>query len=139
MYEYKIQEILRVVDGDTIDVTVDLGFSVLKKLRIRLSSIDCPETKNMKGYENTCLKKVGDDAADFVARTLSFEKDYIYVSKSFEGKYGRSIGDIKFKDGRFLTEILITEQLAVPYTQDIPTRMEMMMKLHEYHKHAYED
>jgi len=139
MYEYKIHEVLRVVDGDTVDVTVDLGFNVLKKLRIRMFGIDCPENKNMKDYEKTCLKKVGDEALAFVERILSFEKDYIYISKGFNGKYGRSVGDIKFKDGRFLTDILITEQLAIPYTQDLDSRMKMMMQLHEYHKHAYED
>lgn len=139
MYEYKIHQVLRVVDGDTIDVVVDLGFDILKRIRVRLSGIDCPENKNMKEYEGTCLKEVGDDAAEFVTEILSHEEDYIYISKGFEGKYGRSVGDIKFSNGMLLTDILIAEKLAIPYTSDSESKMKMMMQLHEQHKHAYED
>ena len=45
MYEYRIHEVDRVVDGDTIDVTVDLGFDILYKTRVRLYGINTPETR----------------------------------------------------------------------------------------------
>jgi len=139
MYEYKIHEVLRVVDGDTLDVIVDLGFGVLKKIRIRISGIDSPENKNMREYKGTFLKEIGDAATKFVIEILSYEEDYIYLSKGYEGKYGRSVGDIKFTNGKLLSEILIEERLAVPYTNNDEIKLASLMQLHEYHKHAYED
>jgi micrococcal nuclease len=47
MYEYAIKEIVKVVDGDTIDIVIDLGFNLSKKERVRLAGIDSPETANM--------------------------------------------------------------------------------------------
>ena len=44
MYEYKIKELLKVVDGDTIDVLIDLGFNITIKQRVRLDGIDAPES-----------------------------------------------------------------------------------------------
>ena len=51
MYEYAIKEIVKVVDGDTIDIIIDLGFDLTKKERVRLAGIDSPEsrTKNWLG------------------------------------------------------------------------------------------
>ena len=50
MYEYKITKVLKVVDGDTVDVILDLGFDMFKKERVRLAGIDTPEsrTKNLE-------------------------------------------------------------------------------------------
>ena len=45
MYEYAIKEVVKVVDGDTIDVVIDLGFDLTKKERIRLAGIDTPESR----------------------------------------------------------------------------------------------
>ena len=45
MYEYAIKEVVKVVDGDTIDVLIDLGFDLTKKERIRLAGIDTPESR----------------------------------------------------------------------------------------------
>ena len=44
MYEYLVKEVVKVVDGDTLDVTLDLGFSLTTKQRIRLNGIDTPES-----------------------------------------------------------------------------------------------
>ena len=66
MYEYAIQKVVKVVDGDTIDIIIDLGFDLTKKERVRLAGIDAPEsrTKNLEekdiekkqiiGYKCTC-------------------------------------------------------------------------------------
>ena len=45
MYEYKVKEVVKVVDGDTIDVVIDLGFDLFKKERVRLAGIDTPESR----------------------------------------------------------------------------------------------
>ena len=45
MYEYAIKEVVKIVDGDTIDVVIDLGFDLTKKERIRLAGIDTPESR----------------------------------------------------------------------------------------------
>jgi micrococcal nuclease len=45
MYEYKIKEVVRVVDGDTVDILIDLGFDLTKKERVRLAGIDTPESR----------------------------------------------------------------------------------------------
>lgn len=137
MYEYRIHEVLRVVDGDTIDVAVDLGFDVLKKVRIRLSGIDCPETKNMKEYEGTCLKQIGDDATAFVEQRLSLCNELIFNSLEFDGKYGRSVGDIMM-DGISLSKTLIGCDLAIPYISDKEKRLDEMIKLNNRVKHKYE-
>ena len=56
MYEYKCT-VLRIVDGDTIDVMVDLGFETWVKKRVRLYGIDCPETRTKDRKENQCREK----------------------------------------------------------------------------------
>ena len=48
MYEYAVKEIKKVVDGDTVDIVIDLGFSLTKKERVRLAGIDTPEKPNKK-------------------------------------------------------------------------------------------
>ena len=45
MYEYKIKEVVKIVDGDTIDVNIDLGFNLTKKERVRVAGIDTPESR----------------------------------------------------------------------------------------------
>ena len=52
MYEYKVKEIVRVVDGDTVDVFLDLGFNITVKKRIRLYGIDTPETRLQRKIKN---------------------------------------------------------------------------------------
>ena len=55
MYTYKVKEINRVVDGDTVDITIDLGFGLTKKERVRVAGIDTPESRTRDLYE----KKLG--------------------------------------------------------------------------------
>ena len=89
MYEYKA--ILdRVVDGDTIDVTIDLGFNVWKKIRVRMEGINTPESRTRDLEE----KKRGLAAKDRVIEILN-ENDNKFLLKSHGvGKYGRCLGEI---------------------------------------------
>ena len=51
MYEYAIKEIIKIVDGDTVDIVIDLGFDLSKKERVRLAGIDAPESRTRDSEE----------------------------------------------------------------------------------------
>jgi len=89
MYEYKIKEVVRVVDGDTVDILIDLGFDLTKKERVRLAGIDTPESRT-KDLEE---KELGLEAKDFLERRLS-ECEKLWVATEKDGKYGRMLGTI---------------------------------------------
>ena len=111
MYEYEC-EIVRVVDGDTIDTTVSLGFDTYirgSSGRIRLYGIDTPETRSRDAEE----KKYGLAAKAFVVNF--FENADEVILKTYEkGKYGRYLGDFRVGN-KWLTEELISNYHAVPY------------------------
>tara|TARA_Y100001963_G_C6781197_1_gene449937 strand:- start:469 stop:906 length:438 start_codon:yes stop_codon:yes gene_type:complete len=115
MYEYRVK-ILKVVDGDTVDVDIDLGFGVwLRDERVRIMGIDTPESRTRDLIE----KKFG--LASKARLTELLGSDAILktqVSKSGEdmkGKFGRILGDFKTNDGRKCAEVLCEEGHAVPY------------------------
>lgn len=116
MYEYKCK-ILRVVDGDTVDVDIDLGFGVwLRKERVRMMGIDTPESRTRDKVE----KKFGLAAKAFVKDKMpigSIQVLKTQVDKSGEdkkGKFGRILGDFLF-DGEQLTDMMVAEGHAVAY------------------------
>ena len=99
MYQYKA-EVLNVVDGDTIDCKIDLGFQVYTKKRIRLARIDTPEihfvSKDSEEYEK------GIESKKFVVKMIGRSDDIIIDTKKVnnKGKYGRYIGEVYcIKDG----------------------------------------
>ena len=107
---YFLVKVVKVVDGDTVDVDIDLGFQQwIHKERIRLSGIDCPESRTSDDVE----KKYGLLAKDFVADFLTTDSD-IYLHTLEKGKYGRYLGDF-FVDGKWLTARLLDEHHAVKY------------------------
>ena len=109
MYEYKAT-IKYIVDGDTVDVDIDLGFDVwLRRQRIRLHGIDTPEcrTRNKKEKAHGLLAK------SYVEKVLKLGEVYTLRTKE-KGKFGRYLGEIKV--GRTtINALLIKELLAVPY------------------------
>jgi|TARA_R110002012_G_scaffold271673_5_gene456889 micrococcal nuclease len=111
MYEYEVKEVVRVVDGDTIDVVFDLGFSLFKKERIRLAGIDTPETRTRDLEE----KKLGLEAKEKVEEALT-AAELIVCQTEKEGKYGRILGWL-FLDGSAgsFNKQLIDEGFAWPY------------------------
>ena len=89
MYEYAIKEIVKVVDGDTIDIIIDLGFDLSKKERGRLAGIDAPESRTRDLEE----KKMGLETKDFLTRRLEDGKTSgLRVKTEKDGKYGRMLG-----------------------------------------------
>jgi len=111
-------EINRVVDGDTIDVTIDLGFDLYKKERVRVAGVDTPEKRTRDKEE----KELGIDATnwlkDRLEAAISGEEDLVIRTELVGGvgKYGRLLGWLYIGDQELsLNEIMITEGYAWPY------------------------
>ena len=114
MYEYRTK-VVRVVDGDTVDVDIDLGFGVwLRKSRIRLYGIDTPESRTRDKGE----KKFGLLAKDFLVEKLG-DSPILKTTKDGKGKFGRILGEFLVDDGegrvRSVNDWLISEHHAVRY------------------------
>jgi micrococcal nuclease len=111
LYEYTVAEVLRVVDGDTVDIMLDLGFSISLKERIRVAGIDAPESRTRDLAE----KKLGLEAKAYLADALATAQK-IVVKTEKEDKYGRFLGWF-YLDGATvsLNETMITEGYAWPY------------------------
>jgi micrococcal nuclease len=88
MYEYAVKEIKKVVDGDTVDVVIDLGFNLTKKERVRLAGIDTPESRT----KDLAEKELGLEAKEFLARRLQEGIENLKVKTEKDGKYGRMLG-----------------------------------------------
>jgi len=107
---YRIIKIEKVVDGDTIDVMVDLGFGIYHKVRIRLFGIDTPEIYGRVTEEE---KEKGMKAKEFVEKWLESANElYIKTIKDKKGKYGRYLGIVFNEKEEALNEILLNEGLA---------------------------
>ena len=111
MYEYKYK-IRRVVDGDTVDIDIDLGFGVwLHKERVRIYGIDTPESRTRDKEE----KKYGLMAKEFVKQFVKGDSIKLTTQKyDAKGKFGRILGDI-IVDDKSLSETMIQEYHAVAY------------------------
>ena len=110
MYEYPCK-IVRVVDGDTVDVDIDLGFSHwIHNERIRLFGVDTPECRTRDAEE----KAAGLVAKKFVEDALHVGGTYTLSTKE-KGKFGRYLGVIFITDKTSINAVLVTEHLAVAY------------------------
>ena len=87
MYEYAIKEVVKVVDGDTIDVVIDLGFDLTKKERIRLAGIDTPESRTRDLEE----KAMWLEAKEHLKHKIESSEN-LRVKTEKDGKYGRMLG-----------------------------------------------
>ena len=109
MYEYRVT-LDRIVDGDTIDVNVDLGFTVwLSKQRIRLMGVDTWESRT----RNLEVKAKGLLAKEFTKHMVSEAEEIILISHG-KGKYGRILGEV-ICDGVSLNDALVENGHAVEY------------------------
>jgi len=117
-YNFRVIKINRVVDGDTIDVTIDLGFDLYKKERVRVAGVDTPE-KRTRDLEE---KALGIDATNWIKEKLKDaidgDDDLIIRTELVggTGKYGRLLGWLYIGDGSLsINEQMITEGYAFPY------------------------
>ena len=110
MYEYNCT-VDRVVDGDTIDVVLDLGFSVLYKSRVRLFGIDTPESRTRNKDE----KARGKMASKYLEDAVTSGDVVIRTElKDSRGKFGRVLGTVVV-DGVDINQAMCKAHLAVPY------------------------
>ena len=117
-YNFRVVKINKVVDGDTIDVTIDLGFDLYKKERVRIAGVDTPE-KRTRDLEE---KALGLDATywmkDKLTETIKGDEELIIRTelKGGTGKYGRLLGWLYVgEDAVSLNEQMITEGYAWAY------------------------
>ena len=90
MYEYFVKEVKNVVDGDTIDVVIDLGFDILFASRVRLAGIDTPESRTTDKAE----KALGLEAKEYLKKQLKDAKSVVIRTEKMDSseKYGRILG-----------------------------------------------
>jgi micrococcal nuclease len=90
MYEYFVKEVKNVVDGDTIDVIIDLGFDILFASRVRLAGIDTPESRTTDKAE----KALGVEAKEYLKKHLKDAKTIVIRTEKMNSseKYGRILG-----------------------------------------------
>ena len=117
-YNFRVTEINRVLDGDTIDVTIDLGFDLFKKERVRVAGVDTPE-KRTRDLEE---KELGIDATNWLKEKLEGAlagEDQLTIRTELVGgvgKYGRLLGWLYIGDGDVsLNEAMIEEGYAWAY------------------------
>ena len=113
MYQYKAT-ITRVIDGDTVDCDIDLGFSViLHKQRIRLYGIDTPESRTRDKVEKKYGLLAKQFLKDFIAN--AGDKVTIETSKEKRGKFGRILGKLINSEGECVNDIMCDLGHAVAY------------------------
>ena len=111
MYEYACK-VERVVDGDTVDVVLDLGFNILHKCRVRLYGIDTPESRT----RNLDEKARGKMAGAFLKNAIDTGEKVVIQTKlkDSRGKFGRVLGNI-IVDGININQLMIDNHHAAAY------------------------
>jgi len=113
--EYDVR-VVKIVDGDTVDVDIDLGFGVtLRDERVRIMGIDTPESRTRDKVED-----LFGEAAKERLKVLMKDGGKLITTEDrkgedMKGKFGRILGDFRIGDGRKVTDILIEEGHAVAY------------------------
>ena len=117
MYEYYVRKVENVVDGDTIDVLIDLGFDILFASRVRLAGIDTPESRTKDLVE----KALGLEAKEYLKKSLKDSKSVVIKTEKMDSseKYGRILGWV-YVDGNTvsLNDMMINDGYAWGYLGD---------------------
>jgi micrococcal nuclease len=105
MYEYHVKKVTNVVDGDTIDVEIDLGFDISFSSRVRLAGIDTPESRTT----NKAEKVLGLEAKEYVKSKVKDAKSVVIKTEKMNSseKYGRILGWL-YLDG---SKVSVNEQM----------------------------
>ena len=109
MYEYNCK-VKRVVDGDTVDVVIDLGFDIHFATRVRLYGMDTPESRTRNKDE----KVRGYMSKDFLEEWMEKDDVIIRTRRDKKGKFGRVLGEMLVR-GENINKLMIKECLAVEY------------------------
>ena len=114
MYEYRVKKVLKVVDGDTIDVDIDLGFDISYTQRVRLAGIDTPESRTTDKKE----KELGLEVKDKLKKAIDAATSVVIKTEKPDSseKYGRILGWIFLDDNKVsINQTLIDEGYAWGY------------------------
>ena len=117
MYEYYVRKVENVVDGDTIDVLIDLGFDILFQSRVRLAGIDTPESRTSDKAE----KVLGLESKEYLKKYLKDAKSVIIKTEKMDSseKYGRILGWVYVNgDTESLNDKMINDGYAWGYMGD---------------------
>jgi micrococcal nuclease len=117
MYEYRVKKVLNVVDGDTIDVDIDLGFDISLAKRVRMAGIDTPESRTTDKFEKT----LGLEAKEYLKKNLKDAKEVVIKTELPDSseKYGRILGWV-YVDGNTVSinDTMINDGYAWGYMGD---------------------
>jgi micrococcal nuclease len=117
MYEYYVRKVENVVDGDTIDVLIDLGFDILFQSRVRLAGIDTPESRTKDLKE----KALGIESKEYLKKALKDAKSVVIKTEKMDSseKYGRILGWVYINgDTVSLNDMMINDGYAWGYMGD---------------------
>jgi micrococcal nuclease len=120
MYEYRVN-VIKIVDGDTVDVDIDLGFGVwLKDERVRIMGIDTPESRTSDKVEKKFGLAAKARLKSLLGKQAVLKTQVNKDGEDMKGKFGRILGDFEAYDAKrdrhtMVTEILIDEGHAVAY------------------------
>ena len=105
MFEYYVKKVSKVVDGDTIDVEIDLGFDISFSSRVRLAGIDTPESRTTDKME----KALGLECKEYLKKAIDSSKSVVIKTEKMDSseKYGRILGWV-FLDG---SEVSINQKM----------------------------
>ena len=120
---YRVSSLEKVVDGDTIDVTIDLGFDVCTKQRVRLLGIDTPESRTSNAEEKVFGLLSKKKLKEWCLKAVESEKDDIEIQlrcpeRDSRGKFGRILAEVWVsEDGQWtnVNKWMCDEGYAVPY------------------------
>ena len=116
MYEYKCK-VLKVIDGETVDVDIDLGFGVwLHKERVRIMGIDTPESPTSDKLEKVFGLAAKERLISLLGEDAILDTQVSKKGEDMKGKFGRILGNFRTTDGEHCADILIEEGHAVGYT-----------------------
>jgi len=113
-YIYRVKKVIKVVDGDTIDADIDLGFDISLTKRVRLSGVDTPESRTTDLKE----KKLGLESKEWLKHKLEFSKDVLIKTELPDSteKYGRILGNLYVNNEELsLNQQMIDEGYALAY------------------------
>ena len=115
MYEYKCT-VNKVIDGDTVDVDIDLGFGiVLTDERVRIMGIDTPESRTRNKIEKLFGLAAKQRLKELLSKQCILKTEINKDGEDMKGKFGRVLGDFISDNGRLVTNIMIEEGHAVAY------------------------
>lgn len=117
MYEYRVKKVLAVIDGDTIDVDIDLGFDISITKRVRLAGIDTPESRTSDKYE----KSLGLESKALLKQKLASAQTIVIRTEKPDSseKYGRVLGWLYLdNDETSFNETMIATGYAWSYLGD---------------------